>query len=57
MRLSKLGICVFFNIVAWFEERRLGMRDGRIERTEILGDLIFISDLPIFIWHKYDYLV
>jgi len=33
------------------------MRDGRIERTEILGDLIFISDLPIFIWHKYDYLV
>jgi len=50
LQLSKFGI--YINVVDWFMERSLGMRDGRIERTELMGDLIFISDLPIFIWYK-----
>jgi hypothetical protein len=53
MQLSKFGIYVYIlNVVDWVRERRLGMRDGRIERTEFIGDLIFISDLPILIWYK-----
>jgi hypothetical protein len=41
-----------FNVVDWDRERRLGVKDGRIERTELMGDLNFISDLQIFICYK-----
>jgi hypothetical protein len=34
-------------VVDWGRERRLGMRDRRSESIELMGDLIFISDLLI----------
>jgi hypothetical protein len=52
MQLSKFGIYVYIlNVVDWVSERS-GIRDGRVDRTELIGDLIFISDLPIFICYK-----